>query len=198
MCLIDNFQKIKIGSNPTTSLPIAFGDVVINLDANVVSIESRKGFLLKCNLDFDVCSLDVSGWYFGKLAGILGTMNNEIHDDFSTSTNEIVQDNIEMVNSWKLKDCEETKSVAPLPPLNDELIALCDSFFKRKTSYFTTCFDTIEPFSFYQICLSLSSSEKYKSSIKEMKKGACTAAISYIEACDSRKIPLRVPDVCIQ
>lgn len=191
-------EKIKIGNNPTTSLPTAFGDVLIHLDANIVTVESRKGFILKCNLDFDVCSLDVSGWYFGKLAGILGSMNNEVYDDFSTSSNLIVKNENEMIDSWKLKTCEQTKVTTLSPPLDEELISLCDSFFKRKTSFFTTCFDTIDPFAYYQICLSLTASEKYKISNTEMKKGACTAAIAYIEACDSRKIPLRVPDVCIQ
>lgn len=167
-------------------------------DTNVVTVMSKKGFMLKCNIDFDVCSFDVGGWYFGKLAGILGTMNNEIYDDYTTSQSLPAKNDLELIESWKVNECSPVIQDSITQQVSDTVVSLCDSFFKRKTSYFTTCFDKIDPEAYYQMCLSLSESERYKSNEQEVQKGACTAAIAYIEACDDQKIPLRVPDVCIQ
>lgn len=63
---------IRINRNSTTSLPIQIGDTTIYRAWDILMIQSKNGFELNCNLQFDFCSFDVSGWYFGKTAGIMG------------------------------------------------------------------------------------------------------------------------------
>lgn len=194
---VDHKETIKIGTNQT-SLPAAFGSVIVFRDANELTIESQKGFTLRCNLDFEVCLLELSGWYFGSVAGVLGTMNNEIYDDLTKSNNEIASTENEMIRSWRLKECQDSDVVPLTEVITDSLTTLCDSFFKMKTSYFTTCFGTIDPLPFFEMCMNLGRSNKYSMLGNKTNKGACISAISYIEACELQRIPLRVPDVCIQ
>lgn len=63
---------IRIGNNLTSVLPTSFGDLMITRELNVVTISSRRGFVVTCNLEFDVCTIELSGWHFGKVAGVLG------------------------------------------------------------------------------------------------------------------------------
>jgi hypothetical protein len=191
--------SIRIGNNLTSILPTSFGDLLITRDLNVVSVSSKQGFTVKCNLEFDVCSIELSGWFFGKIAGVLGTMNNENFDDFITSENLLTENQIEFAESWKFSSCSdvETKPATEKGEFHSTLEKSCELFFKQKTSYFATCFDIVDPNPFYEICLQLGSSARYQISIESSNKAACTSGIAYIDACSIQNIPLRVPDACI-
>ena len=55
-------------------LPFAINDTFVYREMEVLKLESKMGgFALKCNLRFNVCEFEVSGWYFGKTAGLWGT-----------------------------------------------------------------------------------------------------------------------------
>jgi C8 domain len=138
--------------------------------------------------------------YFGKVAGVLGSINNEKFDDMTKSDNTITTFEDDFVDSWKLpttcpniESYSKSSSIAVNPTLKKN----CDFLFKQKTSYFATCFAVVDPDSFYNICLKLISSLDHNSS-ENLQKAACTSGISYIEACSIESIPLRLPDTCIQ
>uniref|UniRef100_W4VR36 Putative lipoprotein n=1 Tax=Corethrella appendiculata TaxID=1370023 RepID=W4VR36_9DIPT len=196
-------STLKIGQNLTSALPAQIHDTVIYRDADILVIESDKGFYLECNLQFYVCSFDLSGWYFGKTAGILGTMNNEMFDDFTTAENKYAENETQFINSWSLPDCEQqietTNFGENYYEAPKELIQLCDSFFKTKLSYFASCFSIVDASSFYEMCidLGLHSLANVIDSENPINKGACSAALAYIDACSFEKTPLRVPDVCV-
>lgn len=196
----DALGTIHIGNNLTSILPTSFGDLMITRELNVVTVSSRRGFMVRCNLEFDVCSIDISGWYFGKIAGVLGTMNNEKFDDLTMSDNEITFSADDFINSWKISSSCSVKST-PLNTKNEygEMVKKsCDLFFKQKTSYFATCFTIVDPNPFYEICLSLGTLPRNQISSLNAEKSACTSGIAYIEACFIQNVPLRVPDTCIQ
>lgn len=102
-------QTLRIGRNLTSTLPVQIGDAIISRDSDVLVIESSQDFVLNCNLQFDLCWFELGGWYYGQTAGILGTMNNEEFDDFTTSNHEIVKNEKQFVNSWKLGNCNKDK-----------------------------------------------------------------------------------------
>lgn len=98
-------------------------------------------FLLKFNF-----LLFVSGWYFGKTAGVFGTIDNEPSTDFLTSRKTIETDLGRFVRSWALEPqkCASSKNFAlQLPQPDLALFNLCDSFFKSKTSQFSSCFPVV-------------------------------------------------------
>lgn len=193
---------IHVGNNLTSILPTSFGDLIVTRELNVVTVSSKRGFLVRCNLEFDVCFIELSGWFFGKIAGVLGTMNNENFDDFTTSDSTISLDENDFIESWKLPSAcvhFETKPMEEKPHIS--LQKSCDHFFKQKTSYFSTCFTIVDPDPFYEICLSLGAlryQPRYEQAIESLERAACTTGIAYIEACAIENVPLRVPDTCIQ
>lgn len=193
---------VRFGRNLTTALPVNFGDTVIYRDTDILTVESVNGFTLKCNLQFDICSLDLVGWYHGKTAGILGTMNSEYFDDATLSDGRSAVDEKEFINSWALPSC--TSSITPALKIdfvsNKELYNSCELFFKSKVSYFSTCYSLVDVTPFYQMCLDLgqASLSNLVHDPHPSIKGACTAALAYIEVCERMGAPLRVPDACVQ
>lgn len=191
---------IHIGNNLTSILPTTIGDLIVTRELNVVTVSSKRGFIVRCNLEFDVCFIELSGWFFGKIAGVLGTMNNEKFDDFTNSDNTISLNEKDFIDSWKFPstcDDPETKSTDDQPAVQ-RLRGNCELYFKQKTSYFATCFTIVDPNPFYEICLSLRDLPRYRQSTDNLEKAACTTGIAYIEACATQNVPLRVPDTCIQ
>lgn len=193
--------KIRVGDHPMTVLPSTNGDFLITRELNVVTVTSKRGFKVQCNLEFDVCRIELSGWYFGKIAGVLGTMNNEDFDDLTTADNEVTESKDTFLNSWVAAGNRyQTTSDASqnVSEFFEQLSWNCDSFFRQKTSYFTNCFLVVDPQPFYEMCIQLGSLPRYQTTSKNMEKAACTSAIAYIDACAGQNIPLRIPDTCIQ
>lgn len=185
-------------------LPTRLKDLIITRDADVLEIESLNGFKFVCNIQFDYCSFELAGWYFGKTAGLLGTMNNEIYDEYLTSTNALGTKEQEFVDSWMLKGCDSPVPVNKYKEIignaSIELIRLCDSFFKSKVSYFSSCFSIVDPTPFYEMCLDLGTNSKSNVLYDPhpSQRGACAAALAYIDICTIERTPLRVPDTCVQ
>lgn len=193
-------QSIRIGNTPSITLPIRIGDSIIYRDANALIIDSSKGFQLTCNIQFDLCWFELSGWYFGKTSGILGNMNNEKYDDYQTPAKVQSNNDKVFVDSWSLKNCtQEPERIERNATM--EVIGICDGFFKSKISSFANCFGTVDPMPFYDICLDLgmnSISSIVNRTAHPMHHGTCTAAVSYIETCALERTQLRIPSSCIQ
>lgn len=173
-----------------------YGNLTISRDTDVVSIESDREFMIHCNIQFDLCWFEVGGWYFGQTAGILGTMNNEPFDDMVASNKVIQTKEDELVNSWALDHCKGASTKAATRP-SAEIIDLCNQFFK--SPHFTACTHIINPDPFISMCLDMgmNSIATIMNENHPAQKGACTAALGYIEACASAKIQLRIPDQCV-
>ncbi|XP_005177435.1 apolipophorins [Musca domestica] len=189
-------DSITINGDPTYLLPLKLGGVTITRELDILTITSDTEFSLSCNVQFDLCWFEVSGWYFGQTAGLLGTMNNEPFDEYTTSYNNITTDLSEFTDSWSVKGCKQKMKPATVQVVvPQEVSAVCDYYFK--SGMLSACADTVDPKPFYEICLDLGSNSNEVKQGHPANKGACTAALAYIEACASSKIPMRVPDKCI-
>lgn len=195
---------VRINRNSTTSLPIQIGNTIIYRVWDILVIKSKNGFELNCNLQFDFCWFEVSGWYFGKTAGIMGTVNNEPYDDFLTSKHTITNDANEFKQSWALKQHGQTGQCKLLDdvnhPISNELLNICDTYFRSKVSPFANCFATINSLPFYDMCLDMGSNSitNFTHNEHPAQKGACAVALAYMESCADENLPLRVPDICLQ
>ncbi|XP_062546026.1 uncharacterized protein LOC134212310 [Armigeres subalbatus] len=192
--------SVKVDRNVTTALPAQIVDTVVYREADLLMIQSFKGFKLTCSLQYHMCSFDLSGWYFGKTAGILGTMNNEVFDDYITSDQKFSASKEQFINSWTLPDCEAdvqaTNHTHNFLSVSNELSQICESFFRHKHSYFASCFPIVDTTPFFEMCLDLGHHLDSKSN-DPSNNGACTSALAYMEACSLEDMPLRVPDTCI-
>lgn len=83
--------------------------------------------------------LCVSGWYYASLGGLLGTYNNEQHDDFQLSNNTFTTSIATLSRSWNIE-------LSDKPPVeNHELKndTQCDKFFQNKVSPLHPCFSIV-------------------------------------------------------
>ena len=55
-------------------LPLFMDGTAILREANVIRVKNENGVNAYCDLTYDRCTLEVSGWYFGRTAGLLGTL----------------------------------------------------------------------------------------------------------------------------
>ncbi|XP_058818906.1 uncharacterized protein LOC131681859 [Topomyia yanbarensis] len=193
-------MSVRINRNATTALPAQIGETVVYRETDQLIIQSFKGFKLTCSLQYHMCSFDLSGWYFGKTAGILGTMNNEVFDDYLTSEHTYASSKKQFINSWKLPGCEAevdtTNHTRNFFTVSNELSQICESFFQQKQSYFASCFPVVDSTAFYEMCLDLGHHIDSKPD-DPSNNGACTSALAYMDACLLEDMPLRVPDSCI-
>lgn len=197
---------VKIDQSSMTALPIQIGDTIIYREWDILVIKSKNGYELNCNLQFDFCSFEISGWYFGKTAGIMGTVNNEIYDDFLTSNHLITKDINEFTSSWALKkneennQCKQEINAEQSLPISNELLNICDTYFRSKVSPFANCFATVDSLPFYDMCLDMGSNSitDFTHNDHPAQKGACAVAFAYMESCNEQNLPLRVPEICLQ
>lgn len=68
-----------------TDTPSSWGNANLTRKDDILKVTDNKGITVTCDLVHDSCTLHVSGWYFGKMAGLFGSYNNEQSDDFSTA-----------------------------------------------------------------------------------------------------------------
>ena len=52
-------------------LPQTFMHTHIKREGSSLILENSEGLRVVCNSAFDVCSVTVSGWYFGKTGGLV-------------------------------------------------------------------------------------------------------------------------------
>lgn len=179
------------GTTINLQLPIELdhGTTYVYQEENVVTVERKHNeFRLECNLKFNLCILELSGWYYGKTAGLLGTMSNEQMDDTLASNGLIVRNTDSLARSWSINDdcANDTINRASRVRIEDGAVfRFCEDLFVNKSSEFGICFGVINPDEYAGMCLnSLTESE------------ACTVAMSYMQMCMFRDTYLRIPDKC--
>lgn len=193
-------ETISIDRTSMMALPIQIGDTIIYREWDNLVIQSKNGFELNCNMQFDFCWFEVSGWYFGKTAGVMGTMNNEIFDDYLTSSHHVTNEVNEFRQSWALKRCKHDFEKIQDYPVSNELLNICDTYFRSKVSPFSNCFATVDSLPFYDMCLDMGANSitNFTHNDHPAQKGACAVALAYMESCFEQNLPLRVPEICLQ
>lgn len=136
-------------------------------------------------MKYNTCKLGLSGWYHGKTAGLLGTMDNEPSDDFLTSEGRVTKDLEEFTRSWSIEaDCI-SEANNKLSTVDGKLKHFCQETFFNKSSEFSACFNIVSPHKFKQMC-----------SRANTEAEACTIAMGYLQVCAFHDSPLRLPDTC--
>lgn len=194
--IFDNTVQIVSKHSPTTltnlALPIELenGTTYVYQAENIITVEKKQNQLrLECNLKFDLCTLELSGWYHGKTAGLLGTMNNEPMDDMTASNGVIQSDLASFASSWSIDEdevCRNSPNQASTRKQEEgDVASFCKDLFANISSEFVSCFDAVDPEEYFRLC-----------SLSTNKPEACTVALSYIQACMYRNTFLRIPDTC--
>ncbi|KAI4492782.1 hypothetical protein M0804_002573 [Polistes exclamans] len=183
-------SNASLESKSNLPLPIELdnGTTFVYQQENIVTIERKRDQLrLECNLKFDLCTVELSGWYYGKTAGLLGTMNNEKIDDSIMSSGIMTKDIDSFAQSWSVENsCKENvHSAKNNRETNEPVTSFCKELFVNQTSEFSSCFAVLDPKEYARMCLN---------SITESE--ACTIAIAYMQVCVFHDTYLRIPDRC--
>lgn len=178
------------------NLPIFLNTTTVTRNYKTITLKNTKGLTLICDYHFDICTIELSRWLFGKTGGLLGTLDNEKVTDLTfpngTKTNDIAS----FVNSWSISPskCESSnhrKSTVKteLSPLEEELTdALCDAFFVYRNSPLADCFHRVNPKPFLNICLA---------DVRSVANPTvCSAVVAYSHMCSSFGISIKVPEMC--
>ncbi|XP_036371065.1 uncharacterized protein LOC115226508 [Octopus sinensis] len=80
-------QKVKVGGIEV-NLPMTLTRGIVFRTQEAVTLESSRGYQVTLNFETNLVVVEISGWYFNKVAGLFGTYNNEPHDDFNLVTQE--------------------------------------------------------------------------------------------------------------
>jgi len=115
----------------------------------------KAGVMLRCDTRHFLCSVELSGWHYGKSEGLLGTNNNERFDEFRLPNNKLATSVTELANSWLVsKDaaCRTWQFGNEAPTCNKSPSDRCQEVFKADNSPFAKFFDVLDTRPFFQAC----------------------------------------------
>lgn len=133
-------------------------------------------------------------------------MNNELQDDYNSPNGQKLIENRAFVNSWALrnvsgdKDAQEELEVIRSGKPDNTISKQCEQYFYSKLSPFSSCFGVVDTTPFMQMCLDLANGDVSPPShgLDPTPTHLCSVALAYIETCERKLTPLRVPDVCVK
>lgn len=103
-----------------------------------------------------LCVLPTCNRISSIIAGLLGTNNNEMYDEFKLPDNTITDSVREFVNSWlvtKSGSCMIKEETNEAPMCSKAPSERCFELFKSEKSPFASYFQTVDPLPFLKACL---------------------------------------------
>lgn len=92
-------KKIRHGYD--SELPVQSQNTTVFREGQYIVLRHTLGIEILCDIEHNLCTFNMGKWYHGRFAGLLGTNNNEGHDDMMMSTGKITENVIDFVNSWE-------------------------------------------------------------------------------------------------
>ncbi|GIY35935.1 SCO-spondin [Caerostris extrusa] len=185
--------KINVGDNPV-ELPYLSQDFIISRSGNTIIIDDKFGVKVTCHLIHQICTLTISGWYFGKTAGLLGTYNYEPSDEFKRPKGQVANSGTVLAKSWELKKGCKSNNLVPDVKINEnsDYYRLCKQHFVDSSSPLAACFNEVEPKEYFQLCL-----RHLAAKDRDSTKGLCNIATAYVMECERNYIELNLPSKCL-
>lgn len=176
-------------------LPLEVGTTFIRRQSSALEIFDKRGFKMQCSMNGDTCTVSVSGWYFGKLGGLLGTYDNEPNNDFKTPDGQIV-DVATFAHSWRVGSksgqCRMRNFAREFPHYEDA-DGICHEHLTSLNSQLRVCFNEVATAPFVEMC-------KYDTTMNLnsvfRREAACTALSAYVTQCQHNGVDLWLPPTC--
>ncbi|XP_011144506.2 apolipophorins [Harpegnathos saltator] len=153
----------------------------------IVKIDSKYGVLLTCNYKMPMaCSLVVSGFYHGRLRGLLGDGNHECYDDYTLPSGKITESETEFANGYKLKsDCA---AVNAIDHKTQQRNPICTEYFSGEKSTLKNCFNYLKPNAYRDAC---------DIAVTTDPQAPCLIATIYNAACYYKRVRrVSMPPTC--
>lgn len=197
---VEVFPDGKVTVDGTrVEMPVRVGNATVLRRGNLISVvDDWRGVDVTCDLPHDHCTLSVSGWYYGKTAGLFGTYDNEPSNDFIKSDNAMAARPESSADSWTVgQRCQPiNRAVVVQPDTTTRRYRACaELFVEARSSMFRPCFKTVDPASFLTMCLN---DVAMDDNSLAAETDVCRPAAAYVHECRQHDISLRMPKQCVR
>lgn len=156
-----------------------------------VSLLTTYGANLVCSTDLRICHFTVSGFYSGKLRGLLGNGNAEPFDDYTLPSGKITENTAEFGNAYKSSTKAACAQVAEVDHHSHAHSSeICGNFFSSDSSL-RYCFFFVDKQNYREACEhAIDTAGDNKLDV------ACNIALMYASTCRREGIPVKAPSEC--
>uniref|UniRef100_A0A182SBJ4 VWFD domain-containing protein n=1 Tax=Anopheles maculatus TaxID=74869 RepID=A0A182SBJ4_9DIPT len=194
--LVDKDSTVELNSKAVvkyngkdTDLPIFQKDVYVFRKYYTVTIGTKYGAQVMCTTDLKICHFFVSGFYFGRLRGLLGNGNYEPYDDLALPNGAITEVSTDFANNYKTSQA---------------CAAVADHGHDSHAHSNPTCAKFFGSESSLKLCSYLRDQTGYKEACNhaahdagdKADEAACGIARLYVSSCTLYGIPTIMPSQC--
>uniref|UniRef100_A0A2M3ZDY1 Putative apolipophorins n=1 Tax=Anopheles braziliensis TaxID=58242 RepID=A0A2M3ZDY1_9DIPT len=194
--LVDKESTVELTSKAAvklngkeTDLPIHQKDAFAYRQYYTVTVGTKYGAVVMCTTDLKICHFFVSGFYFGRLRGLLGNGNYEPYDDLALPSGKITEVSTDFANSYKTSSA--CAAVADHGHGGHEHSnPTCARFFGSESSL-RICTVLRDPSGYKEAC-----NHAAHDAGEKADEAACEIAQLYASTCRLYGIPTAVPNQC--
>jgi hypothetical protein len=203
---IEIFNSFKtVVDKDNVELPIELPEAVVKrTGVDTITIESKKGMTVSCHMKTELCTIAISGWYFGKTGGLLGTYDYEPTTDLTNPMGKRLEDVERFANTWEVaKTCSDkanyAKSFHQVTDIkNSVAYSTCAALFLEDSSILRPAFSHLAVTPFMNMCVNdVFEWQGHPEAEKMMAKKTCIAANAYMTEARLKGIMLEAPAHCM-
>jgi hypothetical protein len=192
----DGRTRTTIGNSVSNSLPVESGAAqCVRMDNLILCHFKDQKMKITVDLKNKFTTISVSGWYKGKTQGLLGTYNNEHHDEWRLPNNIITKNINEFTNAYEVSgnpQCQSDLKMDHNKVCMRPMSAKCKSYFMDNESPYSAFFGSVSPKPFMELCRTDSKCNK-----RAKSKAHCSVVASYVTMLRTRGIWVSHPAECM-
>ncbi len=191
--ILPEFKVLVDGKQ--TDMPFTYEKTSILRIGSSIRVDNDYGITVTCDLPHNMCSINVTGWYYGKTGGMLGTYDNEPYNDYTTSDHSKVTRPEQLADSWTVgRKCTVTNNARIMnPDPKTRTYRTCSKYFESDSSPFRICFKQVDHKPFMNMCVNDLAT---RPNTIESENDVCDVAAFYVDECKRHGIPIRMPSLC--
>jgi len=187
-------KRVKVNGNQV-ELPYTTGSVSVIREGEAIELSDDSGFEVNCDLEYDLCSIKLAGWYFGRTKGLFGTYDYEDKNDMLLPRGEQASDSTELASNYQVGNSCQTRNIAKNQESQDNRAReACKRAFKDQSSPLSEGYEDIYSEDYYRMCLRHAEASKQH---QKPEKAACTVAAAYVTALKMKNIQVNMPKECL-
>ncbi|KAF4527112.1 hypothetical protein B566_EDAN013746, partial [Ephemera danica] len=199
----DGFSKVTIDMNKV-ELPVNAGGFSVQRDGQMVVANGEGGVVLRCNVVAGLCSLELPGWFHGRVAGIAGSLDRELGNDVITPQGDSPTSISDFLKQWRLSQgpqCSVPAITTSKPKGRVRGSSVCRRLFRNTDSPLQPCFKRLDPEPFRMMCdqdAAGYAQNRATGDVDDTRGPECLAAEAYVEQCKFVGMELSMPANCVQ
>jgi len=191
----NELQQVKM-DGAIMELPLFVGSASVLRRGQSIVVDDKHGIIVECQLQHDICTVAVSGWYFGKTSGLMGTYDYEPSNDMRLPRGGLATNAAALAAAWEVEDSCRTQNMA-----RDEEISkgtqgydICYRHFVSEQSPLRAGFSISDPQDFFRMCLRhMAATHRFQAP----EKAICTVSAAYVNLLKHNKLTVNMPAGCL-